>query len=175
MVIPFLNRIWQRRPQLRLAFNPLGRPKAGLWADVLVVDAPHLKTIISLHPFNQNLTKTVGRDKNFPPYLSIGRSQATYFIICDEEKRIIAGATLRPHKIRTSEMVISQISVHRDFRNQGYATRLLTVMRDTLNTSYPEVKRLTISRFMPMGKKFLRHKFIALSKEFKADTFESSQ
>lgn len=161
------------RSRVSLHFQRAARQRAGLWSAVKILDDQALLSLVPLHPDNKNLTKKQGRDRDFPPYLYHHEGgNRIYFIICDNDNRIIAGATLRPHKIRASEMLITQISVHRQCRNQGYATRLLMAIRDELNAHYPHMKRLTISRFMPMGRKFLRHKFIELSHDLKADTFE---
>lgn len=158
---------------LKTAFNILARKKQGLfYGHVRIVDNKSLQEAIAQNPYNENINRTAGRDKAFPEFLQIIPSGATYFIICDHQHRIIAGATLRRERDRATEMRISQISVHKDFRNQGYATRLLQAIKDHMNITHPDVTRLSISKFKPLGWKYLRPKFIALATEFKADTFE---
>ena len=158
---------------MRRAFNRLGLTKAGQYAIVHIVDNNGLMDIVRKHPFNDNLNKIYKRDRKFPLYLQLCPAGAVYFIICDTDNKIIASATLRTERNRSTEMKISQISVHKDFRNQGYATRLLTTISEYMNTAHPDIKRLSISKFKPMGWKFLRPKFIELSSHFKAETFET--
>lgn len=125
--------------------------------------------------FNENLFLKKNRDKNFPEFLQIEPYDSVYFICCDSGGRFIASATLRPELHRQTEMTISQITIHLAFRNKGYATRLLIEIAHYLNTVRPDITRLSISRFMPMGKKYLRRKFIEIAPAFKAETFEIYQ
>lgn len=160
---------------LRNRFNRSGVLKIGLSRPVHVVDKAGLIQLAAGHIFNENLFLKKHKDKNFPEFLQIEPYASVYFIICDDDGRIVASATLRPEYSRVTEMMISQISIHPDFRNKGYATRLLLGIAEYLNNVRPDVSRLTISRFMPMGHKYLRQKFISIAPAFKAETFEIYQ
>lgn len=156
-------------------FNMNGVIKPGLLSSVHAVDKDGLIQLAAGNAFNENLFLKKRTDKKFPEFLQIEPYDSHYFIICDDEGRLVASATLRPELNRSTEMMISQISIHPDFRNKGYATRLLLSIAEYLNTARPDVTRLTISRFMPMGHKYLRKKFIEIAPAFKAETFEIYQ
>jgi predicted GNAT family N-acyltransferase len=160
---------------LRNHFNFSGVLKQGLHTFVHVVDKDGLIQLAAGNAFNENLFLKKHTDKKFPEFLQIEPFASTYFIMCDEEGRLVASATLRPEQNRMTEMMISQISIHPDFRNKGYATRLLLEVAKYLNIVRPDVTRMSISRFMPMGHKYLRRKFIEIAPEFKAQTFEIYQ
>ena len=160
---------------LRHRFNRNGVLKEGLYRPVHVVDKDGLIQLAAGNAFNENLFLKKHTDKNFPEFLQIEPYASIYFIMCDDDGRFVASATLRPEYNRLTEMMISQISIHPDFRNKGYATRLLLGIADYLNNVRPDVTRLTISRFMPMGHKYLRQKFIEIAPAFKAETFEIYQ
>lgn len=160
---------------LRNHFNLNSVLKPGLRAHVHVVDKDGLVQLAAGNEFNENLFLKKHTDKNFPEFLQIEPYDSVYFIIRDNEGRIIASATLRPEQNRVTEMMISQISIHPAFRNKGYATQLLLAIAEYLNSVRSDVTRLTISRFMPLGRKYLRHKFIQIAPAFKAETFEIYQ
>ena len=160
---------------LRHHFNLNGVLKPGLQTPVHVVDKDGLIQLAAGNAFNENLFLKKHTDKKFPEFLQIEPYDSVYFIICDDEGRLVASATLRPEHNRLTEMMISQISIHPDFRNKGYATRLLLAVAEYLNGIRSDVTRLTISRFMPLGRKYLRRKFIQIAPEFKAETFEIYQ
>lgn len=96
----------------------------------------------------------------------------TYFIICDDQKRFIASATIASKDGEKDKMTLGQISVHPDFRNQRYATRLLFTIKDYLNIERPDIQNFIISKFEPMGKRYLEHKIIEMAPEFKANIFQ---
>lgn len=160
---------------LRHHFSQRSAVKSGLYQSVHVVDKDGLIQLAAGNIFNENLFFKKRTDKTFPEFLQIEPYASVYFIICDDDGRFVASATLRPEQNRLSEMMISQISIHPDFRNKGYATRLLLEIAAYLNTVCPDVTRLVISRFMPMGHKYLRNKFIEIAPAFKAETFEIYQ
>ena len=160
---------------LRRHFNRQYIAKPGLYQPVHVVDKEGLMRIAAGSQFNENLFLKSGRDKKFPEFLQIEPFPSVYFMMCDEGGRFVASATLRPEAYRQSEMIISQISIHPDYHKKGYATRLLLEIAHYLNHVRPDVTRLIISRFMPMGHRYLRHKFIEIAHVFKAETFEIYQ
>ena len=106
-------------------FNMNGVIKPGLLSSVHAVDKDGLIQLAAGNAFNENLFLKKRTDKKFPEFLQIEPYDSHYFIICDDEGRLVASATLRPELNRSTEMMISQISIHPDFRNKGYATRLL--------------------------------------------------
>lgn len=152
------------------------KEKTGLRAHVHIVDAQELIEMTKWHPFNKNLLKDYGKDKNFPLFLNLYPEgypfTPTYFIICDDQKRFIASATLASSDDEKNKIILSQISVHHDFRGQGYATRLLFTIKDYLNIERPDIQNFEISKFEPMGKRYLEHKIIEMAPEFKANIFQ---
>lgn len=174
-IIDYLGRVAGfLKPSFRDIFNQHGRLKPGLIAHVQILDNHGLGELAKRHPFNQNMFLTADRDKDFPKYLYLVPAKAIYFIICDDEHRIIASATLRPQKERATTLTLSQISVHRAYRNQGYATRILSEIKTYLNQARPDITKLTVSKFKLMGKAFIRPKLIELSSEFKSEIFEEA-
>ncbi len=152
------------------------KEKIGLTAHVHIVDTQQLIEMATWHPFNKNLLKEYNKDEDFLPFLNLYPEgypfTPTYFIICDDQKRFVASATLASRDDEKDKMTLNQISVHRDFRRQGYATRLLMGIKDYLNTERPDIENFEISKFEPMGKRYLEHKIIEMAPEFKANLFQ---
>lgn len=174
MFIKKLSELWTTS-------NPLPPKKQGLDAHVHVVNAQQLTAMTDWHPFNKNLLVSRDKDPDFMDMLVILDQQmmyvgdATYFIICDAQKRFIASATLRDVPDHPEKMVFEQISVHKDFRNQGYATRILTEIKNHVNNNRPEISELYISKFEEMGQMYIRHKMIEIASQFNADIYEQSE
>lgn len=170
-----MHRMGLRVLRLTNTFNRNSILKAGSQSKVHIVDKNGLIRLAAGNEFNENLFLKMNRDRKFPEFLQLAPPFSIYFIICDATGRFIASATLRPEQSRLTGMIISQISVHPEFRNLGYATRLLLSIVEYLNTVRPDVTRLTISKFMPLGQRYLRRKFIQIAPHFKAETFEIYQ
>jgi GNAT superfamily N-acetyltransferase len=148
--------------------------KPGLTSHVHIVDGEGLIAFSKLHPFNDNLTKKYDRDPEFPTLLYLGGKNDIFFIICDDKERIIASATLRTHGTNADEFMLSQISVHDDFRNKGYASRLLIAGVEYLNQERPDIKKIYLSPFEEMGIKYLHLKPIKFAPQLSAELYEQT-